>query len=374
MHDALNAIVPRFERYADNGAIDRTANPTVAVLKAAHDAIAGADPAAAAATDTWYASQIASLTSADGYAEGVAIGARAASAILALRASDGTAGGAVAPYTPGPNPGDYQFTFPFNTPDFDFFGTGGFADASQWGTIVVPFALTSRSQFRAAPPYGAPSNSAAVLTAQYTSDYNEVKTLGCVGCTARSADQTEIALFWAENGGTGWFRIAQALAGQRKLDAWNTARLYALTEIGVFDSYIASLETKYYYNFWRPVTAVALADNDGNPSTSSVAGWQVVLFPTPPVPDYPSAHAETGATAGTIIDAVIPGSEKRFSATSTSLPGPTRSFNSIDAAIAENGLSRIYIGYHFRTAVNVGIAQGRKMGSFIAATTLKPLD
>jgi len=170
IHDALNAIVPRYERYADNGAIDRNANAAVAVLKAAHDAIVGADPGGAAATDAWYAAQIAPLTSEDGYAEGLVIGARVAAAILALRATDGTATGGVAPYTPGPNPGDYQFTFPFNTPGFDFFGTGGFADASMWGSTVTPFVLTSNSQFRAGRPYGAASNSAAVLTAQYTQD------------------------------------------------------------------------------------------------------------------------------------------------------------------------------------------------------------
>lgn len=373
IHDALNAINPRFERYADTGPIDRSANPAVAVLKAAHDAIAGADPAEASATNAWFASQISAFAGAEGYDEGIAIGERAAQAILALRVSDNTAGGGVAPYTPGTNPGDYQFTFPFNTPGFDFFGTGGFADASQWGTIVTPFVLTSGSQFRAPPPYGAISNSAAVLTDQYTSDYNEVKALGCVGCADRTADQTEIALFWAENGGTGWFRIARALASQRNMDAWQTARLYALTEMGVFDGYVATLETKYYYNFWRPVSAVALAGSDGNPATSPVSGWEVLLFPTPPVPDYPSAHAEVGSTAGTIIDQIIPGTGKGFSASSTSLPGVTRKFTTIDSAIRENGLSRIYIGYHFRHAVDVGISQGRLIGRYIAASSLRPI-
>jgi len=157
------------------------------------------------------------------------------------------------------------------------------------------------------------------------------------------------------------------------MDAWESARLYAILEMGVFDSYVASLETKYYYNFWRPVSAVALADNDGNPNTSTQAGWEVLLFPTPPVPDYPSAHAETGATAGAIIEKIVPGKEKKFSATSTSLPGPTRTFKNVDDAVQENGLSRIYIGYHFRTAVNVGIEQGRKMGNFIAENALRPI-
>ena len=373
MHDALNAIVPRFERYADTGPVDSKANPAAAVLTAAHDAIVGANPGAEAAADSWYESQMSALDGAAGVAQGVATGHRAASAILAMRANDGTAGGGVAPYVPGSNPGDYQFTFPFNTPDFNFFGTGGFADASEWGNLVTPFVIMSTSQFRAGKPYGANSNAEAVQTAQYTQDFNEIKALGCASCTSRSAEQTEIAKFWVESSCTGWNRIAVTLSAQRHLDAWDTARLYALLEMGVFDAYATSGESKYYYDFWRPVSAVALADNDGNPNTSSAAGWEVLVFPTPPVPDYPSAHAEVGSTAGTVLEAVIPGRGPVISTTSASLPGVTRSFATIDDAIRENGLSRILVGYHFRHAVDVGIAQGRKIGQYIASNGLKPI-
>lgn len=268
MHDALNAIVPRFDRYADTGPTDRNASLAAAVLAAAHDAIVGADPGAQAGTDAWYSAAIASYTGDPGYAAGVTIGQRAAAAILALRATDGTAGGGVAPYTPGSSPGDYQFTFPFNTPPFNFFRTGGFADASVWGSSVTPFVVTSTSQFRAARPYGAASNAAAVQTQKYTQDFNEVKAIGCADCAARSATQTEIALFWLENSPTGWNRVARVVADQRNLDAWDSARLFALLQMGEFDSYATNLESKYYYNFWRPVTAVALASSDGNPDTT----------------------------------------------------------------------------------------------------------
>jgi hypothetical protein len=373
MHDALNAIVPRFERYADTGPLDRDASAAAAILTAVHDAIVGADPAAQTSTDAWYAAAIAPHTTDAGYAEGVVIGQRVAAAILALRAADGTAGGGVAPYTPGTDPGDYQFTFPFNTPSFDFFGTGGFADASMWGS-VTPFALTSTSQFRAPPPYGAASNAAAVLTAQYTTDFNEVKALGCAGCAARSALQTEVALFWVENSPTGFNRIARIVADQRNLDAWDTARLLALLQIGEFDSYAANFESKYYYNFWRPVTAVALADNDGNPNTSSAAGWEVLGFPTPPVPDYPSAHSGGGGTAAAIIDALVPGRGRSISTTSGSLPGVTRTFASVDDAASENALSRVYVGFHFRHATEAGLSQGKLIGDYIAKHALRPIE
>jgi len=370
MHDALNAIVPRFERYADTGPVDRDAAIAVAVLTAARDAIVGADPGAQAATDAWYAAAIAGQAGVPGYADGVAIGQRVAAAILALRTSDGTAGGGVAPYTPGTSPGDYQFTFPFNTPGFDFFGTGGFADASIWGATVTPFVVTSTSQFRAARPYGAASNSAAVQTAQYTRDYNEVKAIGCAGCAARTATQTEIALFWVENSPTGWNRIARIVADQRNLDAWEAARLLALLQMGEFDAYATNLESKYYYNFWRPVTAVALAGTDGNPATSPAVGWEVLAFPTPPVPDYPSAHAAAGGTAAAIIEALVPGRGNRIEMTSGSLPGVTRTFATVGEAATENALSRIYVGFHFRHAVDVGLGQGREVGDYIAGNAL----
>jgi hypothetical protein len=372
MHDALNAVVPRFARYADTGPLDRDANAAAAVLTAAHDAIVGADPGARTSTDAWYTSRMSALDGEDGVAEGVAVGRRAAAAILVLRMSDGVAAGGVAPYTPGSNPGDYRFTFPFNTPGFDFFGTGGFADASNWSATVTPFVMTSTSQFRAPAPYGAASNAAAVRTRRYTEDFNEVKALGCADCSARSATQTQIARFWAENSPAGWNRIARVVAQQQRIDAWDVARLFALLQLGEFDAYTASLDSKYFYNFWRPVSAIALAATDGNPNTSPASGWEVLVFPTPPVPDYPSAHATAGGAASAIIEELARGGVK-FSTTSASLPGVTRTFASVSDAAQENALSRIYIGYHFRHATAVGLRQGRAVGHYVAAHALRPL-
>jgi hypothetical protein len=373
MHDALNGVVPRFARYADDGVIDHDANAAAAVLTAAHDAIVGAAPGSQSSTDAWYASAIAALGSPEGFAAGVAVGHRAATAILARRATDGVAAGGVAPYHPGGNPGDYAFTFPFNTPGFDFFGTGGFADASNWGGSVTPFVLTSTSQFRPGPPYGASSNAEAVLTRHYTRDFNEVKAIGCATCSARTAEQTEIALFWMENSPTGWNRIARSVAQEKRLDASDAARLLAVLAIGEFDAYTASLEAKYHYNFWRPVSAVALAETDGNPLTSSAADWQVLAFPTPPVPDYPSAHSTAGGAAAAIIEALTPGRSQHFTTTSGSLAGVSRTFSSVAEAAEENAASRVYIGYHFRHATKVGVRQGRAVGNYVVTNTLLPL-
>ena len=229
------------------------------------------------------------------------------------------------------------------------------------------------SQFRAPRPYGAPNNAAAVLTSTYTADFAEISALGCAGCSARTAEQTEIALFWMENSPTGWNRIARVRAEQRRLDAIETARLFALLQIGEFDAYTTSLESKYHYAFWRPVTAVALAATDGNPATAPTPGWQVLAFPTPPVPDYPSAHATAGGAAAAIMEAVMPGRGPAFSTTSGSLAGVTRTFATLADAARENADSRVFIGYHFRHATDVGLAQGRSVGSWIASEALRPL-
>ena len=377
MHDALNGVVPRYERYADAGPVDRSASPVAAVLTAAHEAIAGALPGgstgAVAAVNTWYAQRIGALAGAPGLAAGVAVGHRAAAAILARRASDGAAGGGVAPYTPGTQPGDYQFTFPFNTLDFNFFHTGGFADASQWAATVSTFVLANAAQFRAPRPYGAASNAQAVLTAHYTADYLEVQRLGCVGCSLRTPTQTEMALFWKESSPAGWNRVARAVITARHLGPAETARTLALLQLGEFDGYTSALEAKYFYNFWRPVTAVELAGSDGNAATAPTVGWQVLAFPTPPVPDYPSAHAVAGGVAAAVLEAMTPG-RVAFSTTSASLPGVTRSFDSVAQAARENADSRVFIGYHFRHATDAGLAQGRAVGRSMVERALRPLD
>ena len=149
--------------------------------------------------------------------------------------------------------------------------------------------------------------------------------------------------------------------------------MLALLQMGEFDAYATSLESKYYYGFWRPVSAVALAESDGNPNTSTAANWEVLAFPTPPVPDYPSAHATAGGAAAAIIESVVPGRGPAITTSSTSLPGVSRTFESVAAAAIENGLSRIYVGFHFRHAVNVGIQQGRQVGDFVARGALRPL-
>lgn len=375
VHDALNAVDGRYRRYADAGASARYANAAAAVIAAGYTAIIGATPPAAhPAAQQAYEAGILALRAGGGGAgidAGIAVGRRAANAVLSRRIGDGTDQG-VGPYTPGSGVGDYQFTFPFNTPDFDFFGTGGFADGSRWGSVVRTFVVRDGRQFRAPRPYGASDNAAAVRTPRYARDFNEIRAVGCETCPLRTAEQTEIAKFWVENSPAAWNRIARTLIEARRADAWEAARILALVQMAEFDAYTTSLESKYFYNFWRPVTAIERAGSDDNPDTQPAAGWQVVVFPTPPVPDYPSAHAIAGGAAATVL-ALSLGWSESFSATSASLPGVSRRFATVGAAALENAISRVYVGYHFRHATEVGLAQGGLVGAYVTLNALRPL-
>ena len=143
--------------------------------------------------------------------------------------------------------------------------------------------------------------------------------------------------------------------------------------LAVADGYITSFDSKYFYNFWRPITAVRLADTDGNPDTAGDPAWATFDPVTPPIPDYPSAHAVAGGAAAAVLRGTFASDDIAFSQTSTTLPGVTRSFTKLSQAVTENGLSRIYVGYHFRLAVDEGVKQGDAIGKLAVQSRLLPL-
>jgi hypothetical protein len=367
IHDALNAIERRFQPYAFDAQAAAGTSPEAAVAAAAHDVLIELFPqipdppfppaAAAAATVLAEAAYIAALAAIpDGPAktQGVQIGQDAAAAILALRAADGSDSTFLdATYQPGPNPGDFQFI-----PGTDF------ALAPGWGE-VTPFVLTSSSQYRPKAPY-------ALSSKNYAADFNEVKRLGAINSTARTAEQTEIALFWEESSPQGWNRIARIASAQHGLELWENARLFGLLNFASADGYIADFENKYFYKFWRPITAIRAANTDGNPDTVEDPNWDS-LHPTPPAPDYTSGHSVEGGAMSEVLARVFGTDKISFSMTSTTLPGVTRSFTSFSQAAEENGNSRVYIGFHFRHAVTEGIKLGRKVGKVVFNHFLKPV-
>ena len=156
-----------------------------------------------------------------------------------------------------------------------------------------------------------------------------------------------------------------------KLDPWKSARLLALLQMAEADANIACLNAKFYYNYWRPITAIRLGDTDGNSNTIGDALWDVLAPPTPPVPDYPSNHSTNGGAGAEILRDYFGSDNISYAQTSSSLPGVTRNLKSFSQSAMENALSRVHVGYHFRNACMKGVEQGTKVGKYVFENFLK---
>lgn len=348
-HDALNAIDRRYQPYLSDLHAPG-ANPDAAVAAAVSTVLKAALPTEAADLDTALAAALARIPEGEAKTAGVALGRQTAQAILAARAGDGSAN-AQGPYVPHLGPGAYQFTPPFD-----------FAAFVNWGS-VKPFLMTSGSQFRTAPPF-------ALTDPAYTADFNEVKALGAADSTTRTEDQTQIARFWLENTPLSWQRIATKVATEKHLNGWDQMRLYALLQVAEADAYVAAFDAKYFYSWWRPITAIRAAATDENPDTVPDAAW-TSLEPAPPIPDHASGHAAAAGAGAVVLESVFPGGAS-FSHQSVTLPGKSRSFVSFAQAEQEIGASRVYLGFHFRRAVSQGLKQGRQVGAWTLQHAMAP--
>jgi hypothetical protein len=197
----------------------------------------------------------------------------------------------------------------------------------------------------------------------YARDFADIKDIGSLASTTRTAEQTEIAKFWYEDSTLGWNRIANTVIRQRGIDAWDAARAFALVHFAMADGFIAGFGEKYRHRFWRPETAIRAAASDANPQTEPDVTWKPLLI-TPPVPDYPSTHTVLGWAAAEVLVELF-GDRERYALTSLTLPGVTRHYRGFSTAAEENGLSRLYAGIHFRHAVRDGKRQGRGIGQAV---------
>jgi hypothetical protein len=374
IHDALNTVDPRYERYAYAGPALPGGSPEAAIAAALHDVLAGVIPsfgtaaqqaAALLETDTDYAASLALIPDGAAKADGVTAGQAAAAAILARRTGDGATVANI-PYAPPTGPGFWLPTpnpTPSNPP-----GVASFLPANLpgWGN-VTPFALNDATQFR---PDGPPP----LDSAEYAVDYNEVKSIGAQFSASRTEEQSEIARFWYEGSHAGWNRIARTVATARGLDLWQQARLLGLVNISIADGFIAGWDIRFHYHFWRPVTAIRAGDTDGNPDTDADPGWNTYLN-TPPIPDYASTHSALGAAAAEVLARFFGDDNIAFDTTSGApFAGITRHFSSFSQAARENADSRVYAGIHFRTACRDGLKLGGKIGKFTVGHVLEPLQ
>jgi len=355
MHDALNAIDRRYKPYAYDAVAPDGALPEAAVAAAAHAMLIVKIPNQKKMLDAALASALAAIPDCKAKDDGIAVGKAAAAAIIARREKDNS--DIVTPYTPGTEMGVWRPT----PPDLASAYGVGFGQ-------VKPFTMTGSRQFDLPAAAYFKLNSA-----EYVANYNEVKSLGAANSATRTAEQSEIARFWYEPSPGVHIRLARDLVVARKLNLWESARLFALLHLVYTDSLITGYDDKYRYNFWRPVTAIRNGDKDGNPKTAADPAWEPYLK-TPSHPDYLSLHAVLCAAWAEVMARFFGTDQVGFTITSAApYPGITRSFKSFSQSAQEAADSRIYAGIHFRSSCEDGLKAGRKIGAHAFANFLQPV-
>ena len=356
--DAVNGIEHRYTPIHADFDAPAGASRRAAAIQAAYATLVKLFPAQAASLSAARETSLASIVSDDArensesIAQGIEWGQQVADDILLWRSTDGFTP-APPPFLGGLNLGQWRPTAPAFLP-----GAGPqFAHMTTW-------ALNSQSQFR---PGGPP----ALSSDQYAADFNEVKTLGDKFSITRTADQTQIAVFWNGNTPASWNRVARFVADERHTTLSENARLFALVNVAMADAVIACWDSKYFYVFWRPITAIQLANTDGNSATTEDPTWTPLLI-TPNFPEYASGHATVSPAAATILGTFF-GNDSEFTLESETVPGVVRSYKSFTDAADEAFMARIYGGIHFRSACRDGHAMGTQVGSFVVANVAQPL-
>jgi hypothetical protein len=360
MHDAVQAIEGRFRPYC--AAIpNASGSPIAAGATAAHDVLVSLFPAQTGTLNSIYDRYLAALGLTGD--PGVLVGQQAAVCILNLRVGDGRFPPNPEPFYGGTRPGEWRPTsflpgpppvpVPMVTP---------------WVATVTPFTLRHPAQFRASrpPPH--------LTSGKYVKDYNEVKALGGLINSARSPEQTDIAYFFADSSIMYWTRALRTVTAMYLNNIGDSARLFALSYLAIADAYITAWDSKLYWNFWRPITAIQEGDNDGNPRTAGDPAWQP-LITTPNYPDYTSgANSNSGAVTTTLAN-FFGTDEVTFSITSTTPQAiqKTRTYRRFSDAAEDVVNARIYEGIHFRFADVVGRRQGSRVANWVFRRFLRPV-
>ena len=349
MFDAVNSIERRCQPYL----VELPANPTTskeaAAAGAAAAVLAAIDEKTASAMKVVLASYVASIPDDDAAkADGLKLGEAVAAKVLEARANDGH--DAVDDYRPRTTPGVYVPT--------------SITAASTWSK-VKPFALITASQFRPDPPI-------LLSSKEWAADYNEIKDYGAKNSQKRSPQQTETARFWLMVGAPAYHPFLRQLVIAKQMSVGDSARLMALAAVGLNDALIAVFDAKYYYNFWRPITAIRNGDIDGNDLTEREATWQPIDN-TPMHPEYPCAHCIlSGTIAGVVKTAFGTEDIPEIAITSPTAPGVTHRFTNMTAFADEVANARIWSGFHYRFSTRVGTDMGLKIGEYVVTNVMQP--
>jgi hypothetical protein len=360
IYDAVNAIDGRYSVFA----VRPATNPLGASMEAATAAAAYttlrwlfSSPSATAFLDTAYASYLLAIPAGTDKNRGIAVGAEVANAFIARRTGDGR--NAAVPYTFGPAlPGVYQ-----QTPG------GPATPVGTWVPQLRPFAVESATQFRADGPPN-------LTSAQWADDFNETKDYGALNRSLRTPLQTQIGQFFAENPGAQTNRNVRSVATAYGLSVADSARYFAQVYVTMADAQITTWNSKYYFNFWRPVTAIRYGD-DENPATESDPSW-LPLVTTPGHPEYPAAHPTISGAFAFALAEFFGTKKVHVALTSTSVPD-TGGLMTLDvrntddlAKLAIEG--RIYGGMHYRTSGVHGSVVARKVAHYVARHYFEPIE
>ena len=356
--EAVNTIVGHYEPYLVEPYLGRVrapaaASPEAAAIAAAHRVLVDLLPDQAESLNAKRAVSLAALPDGARKSAGIAIGEAAAGAMLAKRANDGM--DTDVPYTPGTLPGQYRPTPPDFTPAF----------GAQLGR-VTPFAIDSVARYRVPPP-------PALRSERYARNYEEVKRVGDIASRERPKDRADVARFFAPDDIVPiYFSAARQVSlAQRKTLAEN-ARIFALLGMAIFDAMVVCFDSKYFYDYWRPVTAIRLGHTDGNRHTDADPTWTPFVF-TPPFPSYPSGHASFGGAARRVLERVFGKDGHTITLATPEVPDVVLHYASWKQITDDIDDARIYGGAHYRFDQEEAARQGRKVGRYVLRHWLRPL-
>jgi hypothetical protein len=342
VYNAVVGITRDYELYQWDQRGSQSASPEAAAAAAAHDVLLHYFPGSKARLDAQLASSLAGVTDGSAEQQGVKYGRAAAARLIQLRSNDGR--NAPITFNQAPAPGVWRPTPPTFTPFFD-----------PWLGQVKPLMTKSSTQFRPGPP-------PALTSARYTADFNEVKSLGAKVSPTRTAQQTETALFTTDVAIGPYQAALRDLTARHAMDISDTARLFAAVDMSITDAVIAVWDSKYHYGYWRPITAIQLADTDGNPNTVADPVWEPMIA-TPPYPDYVSGfNGVTGAFTGSLSRILGAGQLDLY--ITSAAAGVTRHYMTARALNRDGIDGRVLLGIHFRTADRVAINMGTRVANW----------
>lgn len=357
--EAVNTITGDYQPYLGTISAPAGASADAAAAQAAYRVLATYFPGSVPALDASLAESLGAIPDGQAKTDGIAVGEAAAAAMIALRANDGSSPAQFK--APGPAvPGEWQAT-----PSCPVINGVASGIAFQWQNIT-PFGVASARAFLLDPPPALTSN-------EYAKAYTEVMTVGGLTSAARPQDRADVALFYASDSPSQVFnQAARQVAQQDGGTVSENARALALLNMAISDSLVASFFNKYYYNFWRPETAIRGGDTDANSKTDPDPGYAPFVV-TPCFPSYPSNHGSAANAAAEVLRRLY--GEAAHSMTLTNAVTPTvvlqyTSFRQIADDIAD---ARVYGGIHFRTDQDAGAVLGRAVGTAVYKDNLRPL-